>query len=65
MNAFTARMNDFEAALHRHGNPPSSGPIPDQEIAALQQTQTDCNEIIEKQQKTSGTGEKSGTAGQL
>ena len=30
----------------------------DQEIAALQQTQTDCNEIIEKQQKNQWELEK-------
>ena len=58
MNAFTARMNDFKRLCT--ATEPSEAAVQSltREIAALQQTQTDCNEIIEKQQKNQWELEK-------
>lgn len=66
MNAFTARMNDFKRLCTATETSEAAVQSLTREIAALQQTQTDCNEIIGKAaEKPVGTGEKAGTAGQL
>lgn len=58
MNAFTARMNDFKRLCTATETSEAAVQSLTREIAALQQTQTDCNEIIEKQQKNQWELEK-------
>ena len=58
MNAFTARMNDFKQLCTATETSEAAVQSLTREIAALQQTQTDCNEIIEKQQKNQWELEK-------
>lgn len=58
MNAFTARMNDFKRLCTATEISEAAVQSLTREIAALQQTQTDCNEIIEKQQKNQWELEK-------
>lgn len=58
MNAFTARMNDFKRLCTATETSKAAVQSLTREIAALQQTQTDCNEIIEKQQKNQWELEK-------
>ena len=58
MNAFTARMNDFKRLCTATETSEVAVQSLTREIAALQQTQTDCNEIIEKQQKNQWELEK-------
>ena len=58
MNAFTARMNDFKRLCTATETSAAAVQSLTREIAALQQTQTDCNEIIEKQQKNQWELEK-------
>lgn len=58
MNAFTARMNDFKRLCTVTETSEAAVQTLTKEISALQQTQTDCNEIIEKQQKNQWELEK-------
>lgn len=58
MNAFTARMNDFKRLCTATETSETAVQALTKEIASLQQTQTDCNEIIEKQQKNQWELEK-------
>ena len=58
MNAFTARMNDFKRLCTATETSEAAVQTLTKEISALQQTQTDCNEIIEKQQKNQWELEK-------
>lgn len=58
MNAFTARMNDFKRLCTATETSETAVQTLTKEISALQQTQTDCNEIIEKQQKNQWELEK-------
>lgn len=58
MNAFTARINDFKRLCTVTETSEAAVQSLTREIAALQQTQTDCNEIIEKQQKNQWELEK-------
>ena len=58
MNAFTARMTDFKRLCTATETSEAAVQSLTREIAALQQTQTDCNEIIEKQQKNQWELEK-------
>ncbi len=58
MNAFTARMNDFKRLCTATETSEAAVQALTKEINTLQQTQTECSEIIEKQQKNQWELEK-------